>query len=413
MARLQEGYFFDQRYKLLRKLGEGGYSEVWLVEDTLLREEVALKIFLPSAKLDDDSVEIFTNEFKLVYKLKHPNLLKYSYFGVCVGFPYLVMPYYNDGSVEDIIGKCNEQKAWQFLHDVSAGLACLHGKSIIHQDIKPANVLLDGSNFVITDFGISTSMSNLLENVNGTRYVQGTRSYMPPEKFSNSPQLIVENDIWSLGASLYELLTGRLPFGSRGGESQLSGQSYIPLPSGFSKELQSVIQRCLTVNPKSRPTAKELEKIAANRLSPNPNPKPITEPIPVPIPRPLISDPLPLTQKPEKNVFPWLMAAVGVVGLVVVLFVVWSILSREPEVIAPVDPPKEEIIAQDEPAQKKTDEPYIPTHKQGTKDNVKVQNETNSNNNNSRRDAHENLVPFEDNQLLMDDQHQSNTNLMY
>ena len=249
MARLQEGYFFDERYKLIRKLGEGAYSEVWLVDDTQLRMKWALKIFLPSAKLDDDSVNLFIEEFKLVHNINHPNLLKYDYFGICVGYPYLVMPYYCDGSAEEILGKCNEQRAWRFLQDVSAGLACLHRQNIVHQDIKPANVLLDGSDFVITDFGISARMSNMLDSVNGTRFVQGTRAYMPPEKFNASPQLSIENDIWSLGASLYELLTGRLPFGSSGGEGQVSEHAYLSFPAGISHELQNVVQRCLMNNP--------------------------------------------------------------------------------------------------------------------------------------------------------------------
>ena len=99
MAQLQQGYLFDNRYRLLRKLGKGGYSEVWLVEDINVGMEQVLKIFLPDAQLDNAAKDLFCNEYKLVYNLNHPNLLKYSYFGVCVGYPYLLMPYYNEGSV--------------------------------------------------------------------------------------------------------------------------------------------------------------------------------------------------------------------------------------------------------------------------------------------------------------------------
>jgi len=409
MARLQEGYFFDERYKLIRKLGEGGYSEVWLVDDTQLRMESVLKIFLPSAKLDDNSVNLFIKEFKLVHNLNHPNLLKYDYFGICVGYPYLVMPYYQDGSAEDILGKCNEQRAWRFLQDVSAGLACLHRQNIIHQDIKPANVLLDGSNFVITDFGISAKMSNLLENAKGSQFVQGTRSYMPPEKFNATPQLSIENDIWSLGASLYELLTGRLPFGSRGGEDQVSEHTYLSFPAGFSHELQNVVQRCLMKNPAYRPTAKELEMIAANQLQQLYEPKPVFKPEPKPQ-RPPVYPPMP---KADRSFMPWLMAVVGVVGIAVVVFVVWAIFSKEPEERIPENPPKEEIMVKEDPVQKKTEKPLPQPPKRVPSVN-KIHNvETNINNNNNRRKHEQNLVPFEDNQLLNDEQHQSSSNLMY
>lgn len=406
MARLQEGYFFDERYKLIRKLGEGAYSEVWLVDDTQLRMKWALKIFLPSAKLDDDSVNLFIEEFKLVHNINHPNLLKYDYFGICVGYPYLVMPYYCDGSAEEILGKCNEQRAWRFLQDVSAGLACLHRQNIVHQDIKPANVLLDGSDFVITDFGISARMSNMLDSVNGTRFVQGTRAYMPPEKFNASPQLSIENDIWSLGASLYELLTGRLPFGSSGGEGQVSEHAYLSFPAGISHELQNVVQRCLMKNPAYRPTAKELERIAANQL--NPTYKPVPKPPPPPLPMP----------QPEKRILPWLMAAVGVIGIAVVAFVVWVIFSKEPEVKIPENPQNTvTIVQEDTSAQNKSEKPISPPQPSKHVTKYKVHNNepniNNNNNNRRRKTIEENLVPHEQNQLLEGDQHQSSSNLMY
>ena len=371
MARLQQGYLFDSRYRLLRKLGEGGYSEVWLAEDTQVRMELVLKIFLPSAQLDEASVDLFREEFKLVYNLNHPNLLKYSYFGVCVGYPYLVMPYYHDGSAEDLLGKCSEQLAWRFLHDVSSGLACLHEQrpSIIHQDIKPANVLLDGFHFVITDFGISASMTHMLEMINDTQFVQGTRPYMPPEKFDKPPQLTIENDIWSLGASLYELLTGQFPFGNRGGESQMSGEYLKPLPVGYSREIQTVIHQCLSRNPKYRPTAKELEKISANKLNPTPIYNPVYRPISEQPSRPytqLVDKPLPQpVPKSEKSLFPWLIAAVSFVGVAVAVFVVWTIFNREPEVDFSQQPQIEQLVQKEDTVSKKIEKKskiYHTTH---------------------------------------------------
>lgn len=273
MSRLQQDFLFDGRYRLRKKLGEGGFSEVWLVDDTSAKITLVLKVFLPSSQLDESGIEMFRQEFALVYNLNHPNLLKYTYYGVCVGHPYLVMPYYNSGSAEDLLGNCSERKAWQFLHDVSAGLACMHEHQppIIHQDIKPANVLLDGSSYIITDFGISGKARSILgDGSDGQSTVQGTRPYMPPEKFRRDQIPLVASDIWALGASLYEMLTGRLPFGGKGGEAQLQGAEIPSLPDSFSDDLRQIITQCLLPEPTARPHATDLEQFAAVHLAQGP-----------------------------------------------------------------------------------------------------------------------------------------------
>ena len=273
MSRLQQDFLFDGRYLLRKKLGEGGFSEVWLVDDTSAKITLVLKVFLPSSQLDESGIEMFRQEFALVYNLNHPNLLKYTYYGVCVGHPYLVMPYYDSGSAEDLLGNCSERKAWQFLHDVSAGLACMHEHQppIIHQDIKPANVLLDGNSYIITDFGISGKARSILgEGGEGQSTVQGTRPYMPPEKFRRDQIPLVASDIWALGASLYEMLTGRLPFGGQGGEAQLQGAEVPPLPESFSDDLRQIIMQCLLPEPTARPHAADLEQFAAYHLAQTP-----------------------------------------------------------------------------------------------------------------------------------------------
>lgn len=273
MSQLQQGYLFDGRYQLLKKLGEGGFSEVWLVEDTSVQLTLVLKVFLPSSQLDESGIEMFRQEFALVYNLNHPNLLKYTYYGVCVGHPYLVMPFYNNGSAEDMLGNCTERKAWQFLHDVSAGLACMHEHQppILHQDIKPANVLLDGNNYIITDFGISSNVRRMLgESAEGKSTVQGTRPYMPPEKFVPNPIPLVASDIWALGASLYEMLTGYLPFGGKGGEAQLQGAEIPNVPGNFSDDLKEIITQCLSSQPSERPFAADLEQFATAHLAQSP-----------------------------------------------------------------------------------------------------------------------------------------------
>ncbi len=347
MATLQQGYLFDDRYQLLQKLGEGGYAEVWLVEDTKAQLTLVLKIFLPEAELDDAAVELFRKEFSLVYNLNHPNLLKYSFFDICVGYPYLVMPYYSKGSAESLLGRCNEQMAWQYLRDVASGLTCLHGHhpAIIHQDIKPANVLLDENGFIITDFGISASVHSLfIFSDANQRSVKGTRAYMPPEKFLDNPQILVKNDIWSLGASLYELITGQLPFGRQGGETQLKGAEIPFLPSHFSQNLQYVVRKCLSFNPSSRPTAKELEQFAEEQLN---NRSYVISPTPSYFSSsgnttfPKSYDNVYASgkksswdngsQNKKRDLFPWLLAAICVVGVSVLAYLFVHIFSGQKE----------------------------------------------------------------------------------
>lgn len=268
--KLTENTLFDKRYKLLRKLGEGGYSEVWYVEDTFAKIKLALKIFLPSAQLDERGIELFRNEFTVIYNLNHSNLLKCTYLGVADGCPYLVMPYYEGGSAEKLVGKCTEQKCWEFLHDVAAGLAHLHDQHppIIHQDIKPDNILLDHGKFVITDFGISFNMKNALAGEVEEEVVKGTKPYMPPEKFLEDSAPLMAGDIWALGASAFELLTGRLPF--RGGGLDQHEDTPVPeLPGQLSQDLRALITQCLDFHPWERPFAKDIVRMAAQKTDPS------------------------------------------------------------------------------------------------------------------------------------------------
>lgn len=264
---LRENTLFDSRYKLLRKLGEGGYSEVWCVEDTIAKFKLALKIFLPSAQLDERGIELFRNEFTVIYNLNHSNLLKCTYLGVSEGCPYLVMPFYEGGSAEDLIGKCDEQTCWAFIRDVAAGLAHLHGQHppIIHQDIKPDNILIDKGKYVITDFGISFNMRNALAGEVEEEVVKGTKPYMPPEKFLPDSVPLMAGDIWALGASAFELLTGRLPFKS-GGLDQHEDTPIPELPDTFSDDLRALVTQCLDFHPWERPFAKDVERLAALKL---------------------------------------------------------------------------------------------------------------------------------------------------
>ena len=260
---LQEGMLFDNRYLLKKLLGCGGFSEVWLVEDTKVgNKKMALKMYAPGSGLDEDGVQLFSSEFELVFDLNHTHLLHPAYFDVCDRSPYLLMPYSEQGSACKLVGNITEEEAWRFMHDLAAGLAYLHEQEppIIHQDIKPDNVLKDNSgNYQITDFGISTKVrSTLRKSMMNSTKSGGTMAYMPPERFGKDNIPIMASDIWAMGVTLFELLTADLPFGENGGLMQKSGAEIPNIPGNWSKELQEIINRCLLKDPWDRPVARQI-----------------------------------------------------------------------------------------------------------------------------------------------------------
>jgi len=269
------------KYRLIDPLGRGGYSVVWLAEDTLTEINVALKIFAPGTGLDNDGIDIFKEEFKLVFNLKHSNILCPTSFGIFEGMPYLVMSYYERGSSSKLAGNIDEATIWKFLYDVAAGLTYLHDLDppVIHQDIKPDNILMDRNHgkttFLITDFGISTKAQNTLRQSMPTANSAeaGTTAYMAPERFAMGYRPIKATDIWSLGASLVELMTGNPPFAENGGHFQGKDTKISDIEGNWSDELNHWVKQCLHFNTWERPTAKKLMEVADKHIHPDPQRK--------------------------------------------------------------------------------------------------------------------------------------------
>lgn len=272
---LLSGSLFHNRYRLVREVGRGSFGEVWLAKDILINIEVAIKIYVA---LDSRGIDEFMSEYKNTYELSHRNLMHAHHFDVCDRRPYLVMPYCSKGSAEDLIGNIDEITVWYFIRDVASGLSYLHEQEppLIHQDIKPANILIDSAgHFLITDFGISKRIKNTLRKNPSQTSNAGTISYMAPERFSSDPIPIKANDIWSLGATLYELITGDLPFCGMGGSVLNNEDVQLPkLSNNYSENLNEIIKSCLVKETWERPTAKELSKYAEDRINGNSDYKP-------------------------------------------------------------------------------------------------------------------------------------------
>ena len=261
---------FNNRYFLERLLGRGNFSEVWLAKDTKTDIKVALKIYAPATGLDDAGLNVFAREFSLVVNANHKNLLKPLYYDSFERKPFLVLPFCEKGSIMKEVGKISEKDAWRLLRDVASGLAWLHNMKppVIHQDIKPDNVMIgENGDFMITDFGVSTHLkSTLRKSMSAAFSSAGTIAYMAPERFSKDNTPIMANDIYSLGATVFEMLTGDTPFGDDGGLIQMKGAEVPELKGDYSSQLKEVIARCLRTNPWERPTAEQLEKYAEDGL---------------------------------------------------------------------------------------------------------------------------------------------------
>ena len=164
---------------------------------------------------------------------------------------------------------------------MAAGLAFLHSMNpvVIHQDIKPDNIMIgDNGTYMITDFGVSAHAKSTLRKSMSIAFASaGTTAYMAPERFSKDNTPIKANDIYSLGATVYEMLTGDPPFGESGGLFQKRGAEIPNLPGNYSAQLSQLIEMCLQENPWDRPTAEQVEEYAQTYLDggdPFPGPEP-------------------------------------------------------------------------------------------------------------------------------------------
>ena len=293
------GELFDGRYKLIRSLNkDGATADVWLAtdmntvdtsaefddEDAVYingervdgtRDDqalmVAIKIYRPKNALDIEGEQRFRDEFKIVYNCRQTNLLQPTHFSIFKEVPYLVLPFCRDGSAEKYVGQgCSDvDMLWKFVFDVASGLAYLHAcqPPIIHQDIKPANILIDGhQNFTITDFGISSTFGGNQHGYDDEN--AGTLAYMAPERFAEDHVPSAPGDIWALGATLYEMITGQVPFGEEGGAAQGAGPVTLTFPKDTPQALQKLITACLAFQASDRPTATYLIEAARQQQYP-------------------------------------------------------------------------------------------------------------------------------------------------
>jgi len=207
--------FANGRYEVKKFLGEGGKKKVYLVHDTLLDRDVAFAL-IKTEKLDDASRARVTREARAMGRLgDHPNIVAIYDMGDYEGQPYIVIPVMPGGDVESLIEKAPEhrlpiEQAVGIAKAVCRGLDFAHGKGIIHRDIKPGNIWLGADGTAkIGDFGLALAVD--LSRLTQPGMMVGTVTYMPPEQAMGG-KVTAKADLYSLGAMLYEMVTGRPPF---------------------------------------------------------------------------------------------------------------------------------------------------------------------------------------------------------
>jgi serine/threonine protein kinase len=258
-------------FTIIRELGGGGMSRVFLAEDNALGRSVVIKVLLPELAAGVNA-DRFKREVQLSARLQHPHIVPVLSAGEVDGLPYYIMPYVKGESLRARFagGPLPVNEVVGILGDVAKALAYAQSEGVVHRDIKPDNILLSGGAATVADFGIAKALSSARRSEPGEALTSlgmslGTPAYMAPEQVAGDPNVDNRADIYSLGCVAYEMLAGTSPFAGKTPQQILAAQvlekpvALATRRPGIPPALAGLIDRCLEKEPGRRPqSASEL-----------------------------------------------------------------------------------------------------------------------------------------------------------
>ncbi len=274
VQRLEPGTILAKRFKVLERIGGGGFGTVYRVEDIVVREEVVLKVLSPQLSLDESMIRRFVQELRLSRRVTHPNVIRIHDLLDLQGAHAISMEYFKGrdlGNELRVTGAFPVERLASVARQTLDGLVAAHALGIIHRDIKPANILIGEGDLVkIVDFGLASVGQSTRSRLTQSGILVGTPEYISPEQITGQA-IDGRTDLYSFGVVLWELLTGKQPFHGPNAVNVLFQhlEPTVPNPRTINPDipesLDEFVMCCMARNPIDRPAGADvaLEMLAA------------------------------------------------------------------------------------------------------------------------------------------------------